>query len=102
MTYRVEITARAQRDLGAIYAYIHAESSEGAHRWFNGLERTIHSLKHHLERVVIARENTLLRQLLYGRKPNVYRIIYSVHVRAGRVRVVHIRHGAMQNADKLR
>jgi mRNA-degrading endonuclease RelE of RelBE toxin-antitoxin system len=32
--------------------------------------------------------------LLYGRKPNVYRIIYAIDERNSVVAVLHIRHGA--------
>ena len=44
MEFRVELAERAQRDLAAIYEYIHAESSERAFEWFNGLEAAILSL----------------------------------------------------------
>ncbi len=98
MAYRVEMTARARRDLDAIYTYIHAGSAEAAHRWFNELERVILNLEHHPERGSITRENSRLRQLLYGRKSRVYRIIYSVHPRKCHVQVLHIRHGAMRDA----
>jgi toxin ParE1/3/4 len=92
--YLVELTARAARDLAAIYEYIHAESSEQAFEWFNGLEAAILSLASQPERGMRTRENPVLRQLLYGNKPHVYRVIYRVQQRAGKVRGVHIRHGA--------
>jgi mRNA-degrading endonuclease RelE of RelBE toxin-antitoxin system len=34
--------------------------------------------------------------LLFGKKPNVYRVIFSIEESARVVRVVHIRHGARQ------
>jgi hypothetical protein len=43
--------------------------------------------------------NRLLRHLLYGRKPHVYRAIYEVDERRKIVRVLTIRHGAMEPAD---
>ena len=36
----------------------------------------------------------MLRHLLFGKKPNVYRIIYAIDERTHVVRVLHIRHGA--------
>ena len=45
-------------------------------------------------RGAIAPENGELRQLLYGKRPHLYRIIYSVDEQAGEVRVAQIRHGA--------
>jgi hypothetical protein len=43
--------------------------------------------------------NRPLRHLLYGRKPHVYRAIYEVDERRKIVRVLTIRHGAMEPAD---
>ena len=93
MAFRVELTARAHWDLAAIYEYIHADSSAHAYRWFNGLEDAILSLEKHPKRRTVAREPRL-RQLLYGSKPNVYRIIYSIRLRSRLALVLHIRHGA--------
>jgi plasmid stabilization system protein ParE len=94
MTFRVELTARAQRDLAAIYEYIHAESSILAFEWFNGLEAAILSLEQRPERGTVTRESLRLRQLLYGNKPHIYRIVYSIRRRSRLVSVLHIRHGA--------
>lgn len=97
MAFRVEITARAHRDLVAIYEYIQAGSSEKAFSSFNGLEGAILSLENHPKRGTITREDSRLRQLVYGRKPHGYRIIYSVRQRSRLVSVLHIRHGARRD-----
>ena len=94
MAYRVELTARAGRDLRQIYRHIHAEDSVQAFAWFNGLETMVYSLDEHTELGAITPENKKLRQLLYGNKPHIYRIIYVVEARAKKVKVVHIRHDA--------
>jgi plasmid stabilization system protein ParE len=47
MTYRVELTARASRNLRRIFRLINAESSPQASVWFNGLETAILSLDQH-------------------------------------------------------
>jgi len=94
MAFRVELTDRAYRDLAAIYEYIQANSSGQAFRWFNGLESAILSLEKHPKRGTVTREDSRLRQLLYGNKPHVYRIIYSIRERSRLVSVLHIRHGA--------
>ena len=39
-------------------------------------------------------ENKNLRQLLYGRKPHVYRVVYRIAERLDEVQILHIRHGA--------
>ena len=94
MTYRVEMTARAVRDLRRIFQRIQAEHSPQAATWFNELEATILSLDEHPERGPITPEKKTLRHLLFGRKPNVYRIIYAIDERPRVVRVLHIRHRA--------
>ena len=93
-TYHVEVLPRARRDLLHIYAYTHAENSHQAHAWFNGLEAAVASLDKHPARGSLTPENSRLRQLLYGKRPHVYRIIYAIDHRRRLVSVVHIRHGA--------
>lgn len=44
MTYRVELTDRAARDVRHLYETINAENSIQARVWFNGLARVILSL----------------------------------------------------------
>jgi plasmid stabilization system protein ParE len=45
MAYRVELTERAKRDLGDLYAHINATESAAAARWFNGLEESVYGLE---------------------------------------------------------
>jgi len=42
-------------------------------------------------------EDRDLRQLLYGNKPHIYRVIYRILENQKHVDVLHIRHGARQN-----
>jgi hypothetical protein len=44
MAYRVELTTRAGRDLSRIYRHVHADDSESAFAWLNGLEALVYSL----------------------------------------------------------
>ena len=60
MTYRVELTNRAKRDLRQIYQHIHAEDSEQAIAWFNGLESAVYSLAEHPDRCPVTPENKKL------------------------------------------
>jgi len=96
MEYHVSLTLRAEYDLEDIYQTIHADSSPRAFAWFNALENRIYSLEHFPDRGAITRENKGLRQLLYGKKPHIYRIIYSVDHHAQVVTILHIRHRARQ------
>ena len=89
------------RDLEAIYEFIEADTSERAHAWFNDLAEAIYSPERLAERGAVTPENKKLRQLLFGKKPDTYRIIYTLHKRNRVVNVLHIRHGARDafNAD---
>ncbi len=96
MTYLVNVTARAERDLADLYAQIHAEHSGMALNWYLGLKQAILSLDENPHRCPLARRKDKIRQLLYGSKPHVYRVIYHVQERQKQVEVLHIRHGARQ------
>jgi plasmid stabilization system protein ParE len=85
---------RAEQDLEAIFQYIQAESSIPANKWFNGLVEAIESLSEHPQRNPAIIEDPSLRHLLFGNKPHISRIIYSIDFSKKQVNVVHIRHHA--------
>lgn len=91
MAYRVEITARAARDLANIYGYIQAETSPPAAKWFNGMAKAMNSLETHPKRAAVTPENRALRHLLYGKKPYVYRIIIKIEEETSTVHILTIR-----------
>jgi plasmid stabilization system protein ParE len=68
LTFHVEISPRAPRDLRHILVYIHAKSSHQARIWFNGLEAAIASLDWDPVRGRVTPENQRLRELLYGKR----------------------------------
>ena len=98
MTYQIEFAERAARDLEALYVEKNASESQAASRWYNGLEKEVYALANYPHRCSAAPEarklRRELRQLLYGKKPHVYRIIYEVDERRQTVWVLAIRHGA--------
>jgi plasmid stabilization system protein ParE len=99
MAFRVKTTARARRDLDGILARLLSQhAGEAGLRWFQGLREAVDSLAHSPERCALAPENAAfpfeVRHLLYGRKPNVYRVLFTV--KADVVSVLHIRHGRRQ------
>jgi toxin ParE1/3/4 len=96
MAYLVSITSRAERDLAALYEKINAADSERARQWYFGLRDAILGLREMPNRNPATPENKRLRHLLYGRKPNVYRVIFRVRQKARCVDILHIRHGARQ------
>lgn len=79
-----------------------AVESVAAFRWYNGLEEAIATLESFPRRCPAARESKKagrpLRNLLYGPKPHVYRAIYEIDEPRQLVRVLTIRHGAMDEA----
>jgi toxin ParE1/3/4 len=99
MAYLVELTRRAERDLTYMFERISASGSAAAARWFNGLEDAIRTLERFPRRCPIAREGKRakrpLRHLLYGPKPEVYRVIFEIDERRKRVQVLTVIHGAM-------
>ena len=103
MRYLVELTDRAARDLAILYVEKNAFDSPAAHRWFNGLERAVYTLENNPDRCPIAPESKhtrkLLRNLLYGKKPHIYRVIYWIDKNIRLVRVLTIRHGAMEPGE---
>jgi plasmid stabilization system protein ParE len=99
-TFRVEISRRAERDIEQLYVYIQAANSPPAAAWFNGLQARILSLQNNPQRGTITPESGKHRQILHGRKPHFYRIIYAINLREKVVHVQHIRHGARSAVGK--
>ena len=102
MTFRVELTHRARRDLASLYERINAAESSTAARWFNGLEESIYGLARLPRRCPVAPEakkaRRSLRHLLYGNNPHIYRAIYEIDEASQVIYVLTIRHGAMDHA----
>ena len=96
MISRVEATPAAERNAQAILEWLlDQQAGETGLRWFLNLEQAIQSLSHFPERSSLAPENDRfpfeVRQILYGRRPHVYRILFSIEQDTGYV--LHIRHG---------
>ena len=108
MAYRVEIARGAESDLEELYLWVVERAPQQGAAWFNGLERAILALDQHPDRCPVAPESIgrdhPVRVLSYGRRPHVYRILFTVDHRATVVRVVHVRRGARQwpTADELK
>ena len=75
MEHVVRLTERAFRDMRSIYEFIGAEQSEAALAWFKELAQAIATLKSYPERGTAIPGKRNLRRLLFGEKPNVYRIL---------------------------
>ena len=84
---------RAKKDLADIFSNIHADSSDAANAWYLRLRNAIESLRENPHRCPTTHEDERFRQLLSGKKPHVYRVIYHVNDRSKQIAVLHIRHG---------
>jgi hypothetical protein len=54
MTYLVEFTARAARDLEILYSEKNAAESDAAVRWYNGLGESVYALARFPQRCPVA------------------------------------------------
>ncbi len=96
MAFRVEISKQAERDAEDVLNWLLTEhAGTPGINWFLALDDAFASLAGFPERCMIAPENARfpfeVRQLLYGRKPHIYRILFTIA--EDTVQVLHIRHG---------
>jgi plasmid stabilization system protein ParE len=98
VTYRVVITARARGDAIEAFRWLADRSPEAAARWYDGFQKAVAKLATMPERCPVAQDESeqlgiTLRELLYGRRRGVYRILYSIE--ADVVTVHYVRHSAL-------
>ena len=101
MAYSVLLTPQAVSDVDSAVEYLIHSAPRRAAPWLQGLMEAVLSLSELPQRCPLAPEAATLgvelRQLLYGRRAGVYRILFRIY-EAGEdkpvVRVVAIRHGA--------
>ena len=95
MKYTAIISGPALEDIGLAYAWL-ARRTGHAPDWYNGLLDAIESLEEYPLRFPLAPENDEaseeVRQFLYGRRPHMYRVLFSI--RDDTVWILHVRHGA--------
>ena len=103
MSDRIEISSVAEAEADSAFLLLsRITSPEKARQWYEGLLRAIESLSKMPKRCPLARENQNfspeIRQLIYGRGRNSYRILFTIveSNEAVTVRILHIRHAAQQ------
>jgi plasmid stabilization system protein ParE len=103
MKYRIEISSVAETEAdGAFLRLSQVTDPTRASQWYSGLLQAIASLSQMPKRCALARENEYfsqeIRQLLYGRGRNSYRILFAIleGQEVSTVRILHIRHGTQQ------
>jgi len=84
MAFEVRYSAEAERNLDDILLWLMVERQAGETglRWFQGLQTRVATLAEMPERCPLAAESSSLglpvRLLLYGRRPRVYRILFTI------------------------
>lgn len=102
MAYNVRLMPRAAADAEQIYRRVVEQAPVAGQKWYNALIDALDSLQTFPERcLVVARLSThgsVVRKLLYGRRPHTYSIYFDVV--ADTVRILHIRHGARRGPNR--
>ncbi|NES99099.1 MAG: type II toxin-antitoxin system RelE/ParE family toxin [Sphaerospermopsis sp. SIO1G1] len=96
MTFQVEITPIAEQQIEKAYNWYRERNPEFADSWFKGLMNTIATLQDKPYRCGLAVEHKIfveeVRQLLYGKSKNVYRVLFTI--RDSIVSILYVRHTA--------
>jgi plasmid stabilization system protein ParE len=96
MPFLVVFQPRARSDIAATIAWLARNSKAAAARWRTGLLRIVENLETNPHRYAEAEEavdlGVDLRQLLYGRRRNVYRILFTIDGQT--VNIHRVRHAA--------
>ena len=99
MAFRVVFRLRAQSDLAAATAWLARSSPAAAARWRTGLFQIVENLETDPTRYAPADEaadlGLDLRELLYGRRRGMYRILFTIG--GSTVNVLRVRHAAQDH-----
>lgn len=96
MPWQVVFRPRARSDISAAVTWMARTNSAAAARWRNGLLQIVSNLETDPARYPLADEatdlGTDLRELLYGRRRSVYRVLFVIEGQT--VNVLRVRHAA--------
>lgn len=104
MLYRIEISSVAEAEVDKAFLWISQRvSAEQAKDWYGGFLLAIRSLEKMPNRCALAKENEVfsleIRQLLYGKGRNCYRILFTVLESEKIVRILHCLHSSQSALD---
>lgn len=103
MAYLVDVSRKARAAVRETLDWKREHSPAHADTWYVGLLAALQSLEDYPKRCPLAPENEFVaeevRQLLYGKRPDVYRILFVI--RGVTVSVLAIRHAAQQTLTAL-
>ncbi len=102
MKYDVRFQPAAAKDLDEAYLHAAKHAPQTAARWLNRFQNALQTLEQNPERCALAPENRWshreLRQYLYGKRPHVYRAVYTIE--AHTVWIIRIRRAARRLLSK--
>src|SRR5688572_27237581 len=102
MTYEVRLQPPAENDLAEAYLRAARHAPETALLWLTRFHEALQSLAEHPERCGLAPEHKQfareIRQLLFGRKPNVFRAVFLIE--GDTVRIIRIRRASQRNLTR--
>ncbi len=83
MSYRIVVTLTARTDAVEAFQWIAEQSPDAAARWYAGFQKAIAKLSRNPESHPVAEEESeqagiTLRQMLYGRRRGIYRILFPI------------------------
>lgn len=98
MAYLVELSRTAEAEVLEAFIWKGEHSASAANQWYSGLITALASLEEHPRRCPLAPDHEAfseeVHQLLYGKRRDVYRILFSI--RGVIVYVLHVRHGSQK------
>ncbi len=93
MIYRVILLSRAVGDIDDAYLWAVRQAPFTAKAWRDRFHAKLQTLANNPQRCGFARENRTLdfelRQLLYGKRPNIFRVLFTID--GDEVRILRIR-----------
>src|SRR5215470_8005111 len=102
MTYKVRLQPLAESDLNEAFLWAAKNAPETARLWLTRFQAALNSLAEHPQRCGFAPEHKKLkrelRQLLFGRTPNVFRAVFLIDGEV--VRIIRIRRGARRQMTR--
>jgi plasmid stabilization system protein ParE len=102
MKYRVVVQRLALEDLDESYLWAARHAPQTSARWLNRFQAELQTLADNPQRCSLAPENGKvwreIRQLLFGKRPNVYRAVFTIDGET--VRVLRIRRAARRLLSK--
>ncbi len=89
MIFEVRLQTNALQDLDAAYQYAASHAPDPAAQWLGRFKVALKSLEHNPERCPLApesrRSSRELREFLFGKRPFVFRVIFTVDGDAVRI-----------------